>query len=231
MRYRFAMSIREQAKRERVQRALSAARAILQRDGVDGLQIRSIADEAGLAVRTLYNQFGGGKRDVLLALMSQELDELARDLDALHLDDGIEMSRAVITVSIKRFHRSEDVMRPLMSLTYGTTDEGTALLGHQARQLQERAVSKAIEDGQLRDIAHPRVLSHFILDAYSNAGHRWARQSIGHQGFEAQALHAWACLLLGLAQGETKERLEAEIARLSTRVNELVSYRISPNLA
>ncbi|WP_422362853.1 TetR/AcrR family transcriptional regulator [Pyruvatibacter mobilis] len=216
---------RERAKQARVQRALDAARSILRREGVEGLQIRSIADEAGLAVRTLYNQFSGGKLDVLMALMSQELDDLAQALEQLHLDDGIEISRAVITVSIDRFRKSEDVMRPLMSLTYGTTDEQTAYLGNKARQLQERAVAKAIEDGQLRAIMPPRVLGHFILDAYANAGHRWARGALDHEGFEAQALNAWACLLLGLAEGDTRTRLEAEIAALAPRVEQQVERR------
>ena len=216
------MSVRESAKQERVQRALDAARQILRRDGVDGLQIRTIADEAGLAVRTLYNQFGGGKSDVLLALMSQEMDELAAELDALQLDDGIDMSRAVITVSIARFRASQDVMRPLMALTYSTSDKGTAMLANQARGLQERAVARAIENGQLSDLVPVRVLAHLILDAYANAGHRWARGSLDHKGFETQALHTWSCLLLGLALGETRSRFEREIKRLTPDMRRLV---------
>ncbi|MEO0963165.1 MAG: TetR/AcrR family transcriptional regulator [Pseudomonadota bacterium] len=216
------MSVRELAKQERVDRALNAARAILRRDGLDGLQIRSIADEAGLAVRTLYNQFGGGKSDVLLALMSQELNELSAELDALKLDDGIEMSRAIITVSIERFRASEDMMRPLMALTYASSDKGTTMLANQARGLQEFAIAKAIRQRQLDDLVPATVLAHLVLDAYSNAGHRWARGSIDHEGFEAQALHTWSCLLLGLAKGETRTRMEAEIQRLAPRMQELV---------
>ncbi len=216
------MSVRESAKQERIQRALDAARAILRRDGVDGLQIRTIAEEAGLAVRTLYNQFSGGKSDVLLRLMSQELDELAQDLDALQLDDGIEMSRAIITVSIARFRVSEDVMRPLMALTYSTSDKGTAMLANQARGLQERAIARAVEDRQLSDLVPVRVLAHLILDAYANAGHRWARGSLDHKGFETQALHTWSCLLLGIAQGKTRDRFEQEIKRLTPGMQKLV---------
>jgi len=212
------MSVRETAKRKRVEQALGAARQILKRDGVDGLQIRSIAAEAGLAYRTLYNQFSGGKSDVLLALMSQELDELSNELDALKLDDGIELSRAIITVSIARFQRNEDVMRPLMTLTYATSDEGTAMLANQARALQEKAMSMAIESGQLDDLVPAAVLAHLILDAYANAGHRWARGAVDHEGFEAQALHTWACLLLGLANAATRERLLAEIKTLAPKM-------------
>lgn len=216
------MSIRELAKQERVDRALNAARDILLRDGIEGLQIRTIAEEAGLAVRTLYNQFGGGKSDFLLALMSRELDELSAELDALQLDDGMGMSRAIITISIERFRLSQDVMRPLMALTYASSDKGTAMLANQARGLQERAIAKAVEQHQLSNLVPVTVLAHLILDAYSNAGHRWARGSLDHNGFETQALHTWSCLLLGLAKGDARTRLEAEIRRLAPRMQHLV---------
>ena len=59
---------------------LTAVGEIIAADGVDGLTMRKLADRAGVAVATLYNQFTD-REGVLVAFVSNGLDELEFELD------------------------------------------------------------------------------------------------------------------------------------------------------
>lgn len=209
------MSLRERGKRRRVERALQAARRILVEEGAEGLQMRAVAERAELSVRTLYNQFGS-KAEVVTALASRALDELAAELEALAIeDDGLALSRAIITVSVARFHADRELMRPLLAAGYsGAAAEGGALLFQQARALQENALEAAMRARQLGRTVAARHLAHQVLSAYNQAALSWACRDLDHRAFEAQALHAWACLLLGFARGPARARLLDDLAEL-----------------
>ncbi|MCG8592010.1 MAG: TetR/AcrR family transcriptional regulator [Proteobacteria bacterium] len=225
------MSLRERGKQRRAERALQAARRILVEEGVEGLQMRALADRAELSVRTLYNHFGS-KAEVMTALGARALDELAAELAALAIDDGLALSRAIITVSIARFHADRELMRPLMAANYsGAAAEGGSLLIEQARGLQEVALEAAIEARQLTRDVPPRQLAHQILCSYNQAALSWAQGQIGHRAFETQALHAWACLLLGFARGPVRTTLLAELAALEPRMTSLVERHRRQGLA
>jgi AcrR family transcriptional regulator len=55
---------------------ISAAAAVLQRDGIAGLTMRAVAEEAGTAQTTVYNRFGD-KRALVEELMIRILDRTA----------------------------------------------------------------------------------------------------------------------------------------------------------
>ncbi len=208
------MSLRERGKQRRLERTLEAARAILAEEGGEGLQMRAIAERAELSVRTVYNQFGS-KSDVLEALVSRMLSELQEELERLAIDDGIDRSRAIITVSIARFHRERDVLRPLFAASQPGMDHPSGgRVTEQARRLQQHAIEDAVAARQLSDLAVPRQLGHQVLMAYNTAASAWAIGRFGHREFETHALHAWACLLLGFARGATRARLVAELEAL-----------------
>ena len=59
---------------------LHAVGEIIAADGLDGLTMRKLADRAGVAVATLYNQFAD-RDGVLVAFVSSGLDQLEFELD------------------------------------------------------------------------------------------------------------------------------------------------------
>jgi AcrR family transcriptional regulator len=219
------MNLRERGKARRVQRALAAAREILAAEGAEGLQMRALAERAELSVRTLYNHFGG-KADVVTALVSQCLDELAAELEALAIEgDGLARSRAIITVSVARFHADRELMRPLLAASIsGAAAEGGALLTEQARSLQEHALETAMRSRQLARTLPARHLAHQVLSAYNQAAFSWACRDLGHRAFETQALHAWACLLLGFARGATRTVLLEDLEMLEPGMARIVDH-------
>lgn len=63
---------------------LNAAEAVLDREGADGITIRAVAREAGVAPMSVYNRFGH-KDGLLTALAMRTLDELT---EAIETPDG-----------------------------------------------------------------------------------------------------------------------------------------------
>lgn len=66
---------RQARSKERVERVLAAAAALVDARGVDAVTTNAIAEEAGLPVGTIY-QFFPNREAVLLALLGRGLDEL-----------------------------------------------------------------------------------------------------------------------------------------------------------
>lgn len=67
---------------ELVPAVLDAAGRLLQREGPDGLSIRKIAAEAGVAPMSLYNHFGG-KHGIVEALFKQGFEAMTAALQAM----------------------------------------------------------------------------------------------------------------------------------------------------
>ena len=67
-------SLRDRNVAERRQRILDAARSLIVKRGVPGLTMRGLARESGLAVKTLYNLWGG-QDAILRALVGQAMTQ------------------------------------------------------------------------------------------------------------------------------------------------------------
>ncbi len=74
-------------KRARREDILEAARAIVGEVGVDGLQVRAVAQRAGVALGTVYTYFTT-KESLHAALYAEALDGLLADLEAARIDQG-----------------------------------------------------------------------------------------------------------------------------------------------
>lgn len=60
-------------------RAVKAAAVVLERQGVDGVNLRAIADEAGIGIASMYHYFRS-KDEILLHLALMGHEELRRDI-------------------------------------------------------------------------------------------------------------------------------------------------------
>lgn len=75
-------------------RILSAARAVLEREGIDGLSIRKVAQQAELSPMALYRHFAD--KDALFnALMEDGLGAWAKIVDAIRARDPLEWLQAL----------------------------------------------------------------------------------------------------------------------------------------
>jgi AcrR family transcriptional regulator len=90
---------------------LLAVGEIIADDGLDGLTMRKLAERAGVAVATLYNQFTD-RDGVLVAFVSNGLDELEFELDEQPATDPIDSTRALFTALHQTIEARRQVWRP-----------------------------------------------------------------------------------------------------------------------
>jgi AcrR family transcriptional regulator len=209
-------SLRDRNVAARRQRILDAARHIIVKKGVPALTMRGLARESGLAVKTLYNLWGG--RDAILrALVEQAMDRMDQALEQeAPLDDPLERCRAVVTVSVRHLVEDEAVSRSMVLAHYQGLSAGPSSAGVTARatQMQAVAIRTAIAQRLLTNLLDPEVLGRQIYHGYEMAHLQWAFGVIDEDGFRARALYGLYVALLGVATRRTRPFMEAELAKL-----------------
>ena len=71
---------RSRGQHQRRKRIVQAAAALASRGGVEAMQMRTVAERAGVALGTLYRYFPS-KMDLVVAVVSEELDLLEGSLE------------------------------------------------------------------------------------------------------------------------------------------------------
>src|SRR6056297_3580186 len=87
---------------------IEAAGELISEGGVDGLTMRKLAERAGVAVATLYNQFGD-REGVLVAFVSAGLDQLEGELHAEPDAGPIDTTRQLFEAFDAEFAAEPDV--------------------------------------------------------------------------------------------------------------------------
>ena len=186
--------------------------------------MRKLADDAGVALKTLYNQYGG-RAAILRALVSETMDRMDEAFEAaapLH-SDPIEYCRAVVTVSIDLLERDKALTRALVLSQYqglegGPSDDGGVT--SRPAQMQAVALREAVEQGYLRDELDPDLLGSLIYQCYRMAFVLWAFDQIDRTTFEARALYGLHVVLASVATPKLEPRLSTELARLEALLRE-----------
>lgn len=87
------MTVRRRTASHEVSAALlNAAETVLDRDGIDGVTIRTVAHEAAVSPTSVYNRFDG-KEGMLVALAMRGLDQLAHSIDVAKDVEPVERFR------------------------------------------------------------------------------------------------------------------------------------------
>lgn len=101
---------RERRKAETRNRVLDAARTLFERKGYEAVTIRMIADEAQIAVGSVFTTFDS-KSDVLAAIVAEELDFHVADIDAaLAGADGVLARLRALFAAIYVYHDSHEAL-------------------------------------------------------------------------------------------------------------------------
>jgi AcrR family transcriptional regulator len=85
---------RSRSQHQRRKRILQAAAALASRGGVEAMQMRTVAERAGVALGTLYRYFPS-KMDLVVAVVSEEMDTLEASLERRPPSSGTAAGRAV----------------------------------------------------------------------------------------------------------------------------------------
>ena len=153
---------------------LQAAGEIIAAGGVESALDAPPRRAAGVAVGTLYNQFGD-RDGILVAFVSNGLDGLERSLDAAPASEPIEATRMLFEDSTPRSPRRSTVWQPVFAVvTASPGHAGIGAVGDRFEKLVEHDLAKAAADGLFRvDIDVERLAWHIFMTRIARL-ERWS---------------------------------------------------------
>jgi AcrR family transcriptional regulator len=137
---------RSRSQHQRRKRILQAAAALASRGGVEAMQMRTVAERAGVALGTLYRYFPS-KMDLVVAVVDEEIDTLEAGLDRRPPRSGTPAGRAVealmrATRGLMREPELADALIRSLLLSDVKTDLGDRMAAMLARASDETAPSE-----------------------------------------------------------------------------------------
>jgi AcrR family transcriptional regulator len=190
---------RQRRSRESYERALQAARQLLEENGFEGFTVQEVAARSGVSVGAIYERFGS-KESLLRVVHAAVMDSLARDNAAIEAaavngsDPAAAIAQAVAGVArVATDHRA--ILRAFMHL--GAVDDEIASRGSQS-SIELGHVFKALVLPHRKAIRHPDP--ELAVDvAYRMVYCTVARQIMYGPSFESDAPISWERLVEELA--------------------------------
>lgn len=146
--------LRNANKRRRRQQILQGAHDLIARDGVGALTMRSLAEESGVSVPTIY-ALVGGRHDVISALIDSGVHRFDAGVDALG-SRGLFRATAIVELFADILEDERALLHALLGSGALVSSGSEPLLLFHRRQVElERAFREAVEDGELRAEVDP----------------------------------------------------------------------------
>jgi AcrR family transcriptional regulator len=166
-------------RQERTRReVIDAAGLLIAESGVEGLTMRKLAERAGVAVATLYNQFGD-RDGVLVAFVSSGLDQLEIELDAQPDAGPIDTTRELFDALDDNLVAEPEVWRPIFaSLKSGSGGHGMGAVGDRVVAYITSDLAKAAVDGLFVVDVDVEGLARHVFNTRMNRVEKWAQSAI-----------------------------------------------------
>jgi AcrR family transcriptional regulator len=166
---------RQQRTRAEILRAVGE---IIAADGLDGLTMRKLAERAGVAVATLYNQFDD-RSGVLVAFVGHGLDELEDELDEQPAADPVDATRVLLDALDHTIGSAERIWRPVLAtLKSSPSSERMGAVGERIVAAIEVDLAKARAAGMFfADVDTDRLARHVFVQ-WLRGLERWAQGMI-----------------------------------------------------
>jgi len=157
---------------------LHAVGEIIAADGLDGLTMRKLADRAGVAVATLYNQFTD-RDGVLVAFVSSGLDQLEFELDEQPAADPIDATRVLFAALDETIDARKHVWRPVLATLRSVPNSPRmGSVGERIVTAVEADLAKAQAAGMLVAGCNVDRLAWHIFVSWMRGLERWAQGTI-----------------------------------------------------
>lgn len=157
---------------------LHAVGEIIAADGLDGLTMRKLADRAGVAVATLYNQFTD-RDGVLVAFVSSGLDQLELELDEQPAADPIDATRVLFAALDETIDARKHVWRPVLATLRSVPNAPRmGAVGERIVAAVEADLAKAQAASMLVATCNVDRLAWHIFVSWMRGLERWAQGTI-----------------------------------------------------
>jgi TetR/AcrR family transcriptional regulator, cholesterol catabolism regulator len=155
------------AQRERRQRILDATLALASKGGYEAVQMRAVADRAGVALGTLYRYFPS-KIHLLVSGLAREFERNQEKLDRTPIPGDTPYDRMLYVLGrITRTMQREPMLTEAMTRAFMFADPSAAAEVNTVARLMEHMFASAMHDGQptADEIAIARVIGDVWLSA------------------------------------------------------------------
>jgi TetR/AcrR family transcriptional regulator, cholesterol catabolism regulator len=148
------------AQRERRQRILDATLALASKGGYDAVQMRAVAERAGVALGTLYRYFPS-KIHLLVSGLAREFERDQEKLDRTPIPGDTPYDRTIYVLGrITRKMQREPMLTEAMTRAFMFADPSATAEVAAVARLMERMLTRAMHDGEpsADDVAIARVI-------------------------------------------------------------------------
>jgi AcrR family transcriptional regulator len=155
------------AQRERRQRILDATLALASKGGYEAVQMRAVADRAGVALGTLYRYFPS-KIHLLVSGLAREFERNQEKLDRMAIPGGTPYDRMLFVLGrITRTMQREPMLTEAMTRAFMFADPSAAAEVNTVARLMERMLTRAMHEGEptADEIAIARVIGDVWLSS------------------------------------------------------------------
>jgi AcrR family transcriptional regulator len=155
------------AQRERRQRILDATLTLASRGGYEAVQMRAVADRAGVALGTLYRYFPS-KVHLLVSGLAREFERNQEKLDRLAIPGDTPYERMLFVLGwVTRAMQREPMLTEAMTRAFMFADPSAAAEANTVARLMERMFTRAMHEGEptADEIAISRVIGDVWLSS------------------------------------------------------------------
>jgi AcrR family transcriptional regulator len=136
------------AQRDRRQRILDATLALASRGGYEAVQMRAVADRAGVALGTLYRYFPS-KIHLLVSGLAREFERNQEKLDRLTVPGDAPDARVLFVLDrITRAMQREPMLTEAMTRAFMFADPSAAAEVNAVARLMEHMLTGAMHEGE-----------------------------------------------------------------------------------
>jgi AcrR family transcriptional regulator len=220
------MANREEAKQQRRDDIVRAARVLMQKTGKTGFSMRALADEAGVSIATPYNLFGS-KQAVMFAVMDADLEQYQQRLEQLKADE-IDVFFKAVSLATELYGTEPNFYRAVLFAVYndGGTDFRSMFSGPRHAMWKDM-VDNAIAAGMLTDEVDTTAFAVNLGNVLFSCILEWVFGQLSLPELEARGQYGFALALSGMSTPQSAERLRRKAVQLQKRLRVLFRQRLS----
>jgi AcrR family transcriptional regulator len=211
------MATREQAKLQRRQAIVDAARTLIQESGTTGFSMRALADLASVSIATPYNLFGS-KQAIMLAILETEMQEYRDQLERVR-GDAVEALFKAVTVATSRYASAPGFHRALLFSVYN--DGGTefrSMFSGTSHAMWRELVAAAIDAGHLSTDVEPNAFAINLEHIFFACIMEWVNGQLSMEELEIRVQYGFALSMLAMAQPDSAAHLRERALTMQKRL-------------
>ena len=152
------------AQRERRKRILDATLALASKGGYDAVQMRTVAEQANVALGTLYRYFPS-KIHLLVSSLAREFERTQEKLDRAVIPGDTPAERMLYVLGrMTRFMQRDPMLAEAMTRAFMFADPSAAAEVNTVARLMEQMLTKAMHEGE--PTADERAIARIIGDVW-----------------------------------------------------------------